>query len=463
MRILTLLALLTGLCGCHTDGVNSQSTAPAAPPERGPLPPAEAPDFTVTLRGAPAGEVLLIGHYMDQQFRAAEATADASGTVRFQREEPFEPGYYFAYYSDGSAAQFLLSEDQTFTLTADKDDVPGTARITGQQDSELLYDGLRYEATLQPRFAAAGEDRSQRTALARERSDHYTRVFADHPDRFYTAYKRAGQNPEIRTDLSEQDQVTAYRYDFWEGVDFSDPRLLRTPVIANKLKRYIGTLTPQNADSIKRAADFLLARVLDHPEYYQFIANNITLSYEPGKTQVMDGEAIHAHMIQNYFTRERAFWADSMTVYGLQQRADEMAHSLVGQPGPDITVPGLDGKPQRLYDLEQPYLIVYMYNPTCEHCIEETPRLVEYARGEPRVGVYAIALDTERDEWSQFVRQYGLGDFTNVMDPTNRSIYKTYFVDNTPELYLLDRDRTIIAKNLKPAQVARAIEIAEGG
>jgi peroxiredoxin len=167
-------------------------------------------------------------------------------------------------------------------------------------------------------------------------------------------------------------------------------------------------------------------------------------------------------MIQNYFTKERAFWSDSMTVYGLQQRADQMAYSLVGQQGPDITVPGLDGKPKRLYDLKKPYIAVFMFNPECEHCIEETPKLIQAYKGlKNELDIYAIALDTEDAKWKAFVKQYGLGDFTNVYDPTNRSIFKTYYVDNTPELYLLGPDRKIVSKNLKVEQLAQAIELAK--
>jgi peroxiredoxin len=171
----------------------------------------------------------------------------------------------------------------------------------------------------------------------------------------------------------------------------------------------------------------------------------------------MDGEAVYVHMINKYFTKEKAIWTDSMTVYGLQQRAGEMAQSLTGQPGPNITVPDVDGNPKTLYDLKAPYLIVYMYNPTCEHCIEETPKLVNFLRGRNDVEVFAVALDTEVAPWKKFIQDFGTQNWTNVYDPSNRSIYKTYFVDHTPELYLLNADRKIIGKNLKASQIEEVI------
>ncbi|MEL6355735.1 MAG: TlpA disulfide reductase family protein, partial [Bacteroidota bacterium] len=114
-------------------------------------------------------------------------------------------------------------------------------------------------------------------------------------------------------------------------------------------------------------------------------------------------------------------------------------------------------------DEKAPYVIVYMYNPTCEHCIEETPKLLNLVRSRNDIGVYAIAIDTEPEPWQRFVQQFGIQSWTNVYDPTNRSIYKTYYVDHTPELYLLNPDRIIIGKNLKPAQVAEVIQRDQEG
>ena len=49
-------------------------------------------------------------------------------------------------------------------------------------------------------------------------------------------------------------------------------------------------------------------------------------------------------------------------------------------------------------------------------------------------------------------------DWTNVFDPTNRAIYATYYVDNTPEIYVLNRNRTIIGKNLKVHQIETILQ-----
>lgn len=437
------------------------------------------PNIRVKTEGASLdGEVLLVASIGDQQYIVD--TGRVEGTVAvFEREVPYSRGVYLAYYPDKTAVQFMMDGDQEFSLSANKDDVAQSMVVEGSASNQLFYDTRRFEMDLQPRIQAANqalnglqsgsaeraEAQSALDKLLAERKGYMEQLFADNQDNFYARFKRAGQNPEVRKDLVLPDgspdneaQVAAYRKDFWTTVDFTDTALLRTPVVFNKLKRYMEELTPRNADAVKESADFLLQQVIDKPLYLRYFANWITLKYEPGKTSLMDGEAVYVHMIRNYFTPELAFWSDSMTIYGLQQRAGEMAQSLKGQPGPNITVNDLNGKPRTLYDEKAPYIMVYLYNPTCEHCIEQTPKVRDFAitrQGE--VGLYAIAIDTDEAAWRNFVQEYNMGAFTNVYDPTNRSIYKTYYVDHTPELYLLNPERKIIGKNLKATQVAQVI------
>ncbi|MCB0638032.1 MAG: DUF5106 domain-containing protein [Lewinella sp.] len=352
-------------------------------------------------------------------------------------------------------------------------------QIEGSLENTLLYENLRYEAAyqaevqpVQERVNSLPEGSAERQAAQAElqglidgRVAHLREVFAAHPQAFFTKFKQAGQNPTVRDGLSDTEKVYWYRHEFWDSVDFTDERLLRTPVIANKLKRYITELTNQHPDSIIASADYLLSLLppeAQESEYYKFFANWVALQYEPTKTTLMDPEAVFVHMVQQYFTYDKAFWADSVEVYALQQRASEMANSIVGKPAPNVKVPGLDGNLKTLFDLEAPYLVVYMFNPDCEHCQEQSPVLVNLyrrwqAQPNPEIDVYAIAVDTDEASWRDYVNKAGLGIWTNVFDSTNRSIYRTYYVDVTPEVYVVGPERTIIAKNLNVNQIEEVI------
>ena len=440
---------------------------------------AERPAIDIQITGMQPGLAYLIGTFADQQFRADSAQVDREGRMLFQPAAPYAAGLYYLWLPDRKTLQILLDEDQTFTLKTRAGELAAAMEAEGSLENELLYRNLKFEE----QYSAAATEASSRLQqlppdspryqeakvaldeLVERRKAHLEEIFSRYPSALFTQYKKAGQNPEVREIFNKDGtldtalQVYFYRTDFWENVDFSDERLLHTPVIANKLQRYIKTLTVQHPDSINAAAKFLVDQVLGYPEYYKFFVNWIALQYQPTKSSLMDSEAVFVFMVENYITQERAFWSDSLQTWALQKRAGEMAASLVGKQAPDVKAKGPDGQYHSIYEIEAPYIIVFMYNPTCDHCIEETPKLVRFYREWQSQGVevFAIALDTEDAEWKDFIARNGM-DWVNVFDPTNRSIYGKYWVDITPELYVLNPERKIIGKNLKVHQIEAIIQ-----
>lgn len=64
-------------------------------------------------------------------------------------------------------------------------------------------------------------------------------------------------------------------------------------------------MTPQNQDSLIKYTDVLMQLAWQNDEYYKVISNWIALKYEPGKTKLMDGEAVYSNIILKYFTPEK--------------------------------------------------------------------------------------------------------------------------------------------------------------
>jgi thiol-disulfide isomerase/thioredoxin len=462
----------------------SSRTPESAPTVNNSVPagPAESPEIHIEVQGMQAGTAYLIATYTDQRYRLDSAQVDATGKMLFKRAEPYPQGLLFAFMPDQSAFQIMVDEDQTFTMKTQKGNYNAMMTVEGSLTNEIMYRTLKFEDQQRMQFDAVAQRlravevgsqesykiKAEQVELTNIRKKFLDDIFAQYPNNLFTKFKMAGQNPDavnvFKADgvtIDTAKQVYLYRTNFWEGVDFSDDRLLATPVIANKLKRYITELTPQNADSIISATKFLVDKVLDKPEYFKYFTNYIALYYEPGKTPVMDPNAIFVFIAQNYFTKERAFWTDETQVEGIQKRAFEQQASLVGKKGPDVKAKDPNGKMRSIYEIKDPYILVVLFNPQCEHCIEEAPQLVRlHQEWKPKgLEVFTIAIETNDAEWKGFLAKNGMQNMINVYDPTNRAIYATYYVDNTPELYLLNPDRTIIAKNLKPHQVVQSIEI----
>ncbi|MBV6472271.1 MAG: Thiol-disulfide oxidoreductase ResA [Saprospiraceae bacterium] len=433
------------------------------------------------IKGLQPGKVKFIAVFADQNYIIDSAMADDLGRFGLKRTRPLPTGYFYCILPDYSNFHFMVGDEQFFSMTAEKSDIVSTMSVDGSIDNEMLYENFRMQEWLDPRLDSLYKRKSdtslpKATIAATEveidklngmRKEQLLRNQRQHPNALYTKFKTAGQNPEpvdVRKPNGEVDrelQLEYFRQAFWDNVDFTDERLLRTPVVANKLKRFIMDLTPQHPDSIIRQVDFVISKAMANKEMFKFVSNWIAIKFQPTQTKVMDGEAVFVHVLENYFdTKEKAYWASDKELAEFKKKVLEMKASLLNRQGPDVVSTDFYGMQRSIYELKEEFVVIFMYDPDCDHCQKETPLLKEFYKKWKSKGVeiFAIVLNSTDEEWRNFVNRYGTNEWINVHDPTNRSIYAKYFVDITPEIYVLNRDRKIIGKNLKAEQIPVIIE-----
>lgn len=469
------LFLLVSLLACKPEIEKSESTNTVVSPidQGNPNDPTNNPvmggptDIKMTiLDNSSMGTARIVGFYNDQNF-VIDTVQYSGGKLHYKNDKGLPQGLYYFVFPSNEVVQVVLAEDQQMEIEVRLSEVQNSIKIKDNKETEMLYQTARFEGEIIPKISSLAEKmkslpkdspeykqlKNERVKLDEERLKYIENQYRENPNSLFAHYKFGGQNPIVKEDVSEELQVFYYRKEFWDNIDFSDRRLLRTPMIGNKLKRYFKDITPQHPDSIFAAAKLLMEKVENHKEYFKVFANWVVLQYEPGKSTLMDSEAVFVNMVENYFTKEKNFWSDSLQVIAIQKRAYEMSASLIGKKAPNVISTDEFGKKQELLSKTADYLIVYMFNPECEHCIEQTPKLRDYwLKNKEEVDVFAIAIDTDDQKWREYIKKNNL-TWTNVFDPTNRSIYAKYFVDRTPELYVINKERVIIGKNLKVNQI----------
>jgi len=441
-----------------------------------------------TVAGQSGGHGKLIGVFGKQNFLVDSVAISNAGYMKFTEQsnpnaDSIVAGMYFILLPSQDFIQILVTDlDRHFSLKTSTNDLIRDMQVSNSITNELLYTNLKYQADLDQKFAevnnaieknAAGSEEktkaeTEKQSLLVERDAHVQWFAKNYPDNFFTKFKLAGQNPTLKEpklangEIDTIKQVYLYRNEFWDGVDFSDGRLMRTPVIHNKIEKFIGQLTDQRVDSLIKYADFVTEKAKADKEIFKYIVNFIALKYQPKKTTLMGGEAVYVNMIDKYFTQELAFWSNPTEINGLRREANEMKPSLLGKTGQDVTATDVNGKSVSLYDFKTPISVVFIYSATCEHCQEAAPEMQAlYKEWQPKgVEFYGICTDAEEAEWKKFVQKYGL-TFTNVIDPSyDSNYYKKYHIDITPEIYVLDNknNHKIVAKNLKPNQMPQFFE-----
>ncbi|MDX1407860.1 MAG: DUF5106 domain-containing protein, partial [Saprospiraceae bacterium] len=431
-------------------------------------------DVVLQVEGLEGGHAFLGGMLGDQYYTVDSFAVDKKGRISFTSAGPLEQGLYYAILPDRqSQVQLLLSEDQAFTLTTRLGDLVGSMVVEGSLDNELLYRNLKFEQQYQREYQAIRQRQAQaqpgspdalsleneRKAKLEERKAHIAQYSRDYPDAFFTSFKLAGQNPEVKEprlpsgEIDERMQLYLYRKEFWEMVDFTDGRLLRTPVYHNKLQKYFETLMPQQVDTIIKYADYLTRQSMQHDSLFKYTANWIGVKYK--EPSFMGADAVYTHMVLNFFTPELAFWSDPNEIRYLQQDARIRNLSLPGRTGQDLSLVGLNGEEVTLHGIDARMIVLFIYTPECDNCRKETPKVLEVYHEWRDRGVEVLGLCTLNDEavWKDYVAKGNL-DWINAYDPANPQdhTYK-WHVDITPELYVMNSDFEIVGKDLKAFQL----------
>lgn len=121
---------------------------------------------------------------------------------------------------------------------------------------------------------------------------------------------------------------------------------------------------------------------------------------------------------------------------------------LVGHPAPDFTVTDSDHTIS-LHDLRGKLVVLNFWAAHCGPCLEEMPSLVQLqARMGPEITVVGVGVDTNDQDYHQFLRQFGV-NFITVRDADKKS-FNLYGASGYPETTIIDRSGTVRRKFVGP-------------
>jgi thiol-disulfide isomerase/thioredoxin len=110
-----------------------------------------------------------------------------------------------------------------------------------------------------------------------------------------------------------------------------------------------------------------------------------------------------------------------------------------------------DFHPVSLYDIKSKYTLVYFWDPSCGHCKKVTPKLSELYKTKGKelgLEVLAVYIEADTSEWFKYIKENEL-NWINAADLLGKSNFRKYYdIYSTPVIYLLDRNKKIIAKRI---------------
>lgn len=136
-----------------------------------------------------------------------------------------------------------------------------------------------------------------------------------------------------------------------------------------------------------------------------------------------------------------------------QQQEQGSAAVQIGQPAPEISLPGPDGKVRSLSALKGKVVLLDFWASWCRPCRMANPHVVEIYKKYKDKGfeVFSVSLDRpgQKDAWVSAIQQDGLVWDNHVSDLQfwNCAPAATYGVHAIPQTFLIDRAGKIAAVN----------------
>ena len=422
----------------------------------------------------------ILGHYKynGQQFIAKDtARSDANGRMVFEGKENLPGGLYLILLpGQQKLVQLVYSGKETdFSLQTDTSRIVKSMVVKGSEENKIFYEYQQELANLSEEANALDlekklkPDQVSKSLIDKKLSDLQQKVtayqkkfLADHAETFTAKLLKVTKEPEIPPAPvlanGRKDSIWVFNYyknHFWDNFDFTDERMIRTPFLQPKLERYVKELIVQVPDSVNKDADALVkkATAAGNKDLRSQIIWYITSEYENPK--VVGTEGVFVHMAEKYYlSGEMEVSADAVKRIG--ERVNSMKPLLVNQVIPDLTLSDSDKKPMSIHGIKADYTVLFFYSPTCGHCKEAAPKLKEFYDEEKTKGVkvMTIATDQSPEDWKKFVEDYKLEDLYNGYDSTLKHDFRTeYDVYTTPTIYVLDKNKKIIARKMPIEQL----------
>ncbi len=434
-----------------------------------------------------ADQEAMLAYYLgSKQYVADTVDINGQGVATFTDNgtDTLYHGIYLIYLpKQNKYFEFLFTEPKVVLQTSIENPVKDMNVIQSEENKLFIkYLNFLSEARIRAENLRSQLENSSSTdsvaitqklsAIDVEVQNYISGFIEQHKGTFAAKTVKANQQIEIpnppenlsTTDEKRQFQYEYYYEHYWDNTDLTDDRIILSPWFEQRIDTYLNKLTIQHPDSLIKTAERVIALTNGNKYVKRYVVQYITNQYASSK--LMTAESVYVYMVNNYYTKEKAWWIDDNTLYKMQRRANALEPLLIGKKLPNFILESPQGKLVNLQNELGKYSVLFFYDPTCGHCKKDAPKMEEVRQSLADMGVafWGVALDIENskegiDKWKQFIEEKGLEKWQNVADlQGNYALLARYDIRSTPMVYVIDKEGEIILKRIGADQLGKVLE-----
>jgi peroxiredoxin len=430
-------------------------------------------EINLSVSGLKDSTLFLAYHFGDKQYITDTATLDARGHTIFSGNKTLPKGIYMIVLPGRNYFEILMDDDQQFAVSCSYNDYFNTLKFSGSVENLSFVEYQKSWMSMQ-REVSAISSRMQNNKQNEDSLRYLSAKQKSHEEEMKSYLKKvqkeSGDNllsvlvrsmlpidipdfsvPEGTLNRDSLLWVLRYNYNknhFFDNLDLTDERLLRTPILQGHLEAYFKVFELQPADSVNNDIARLIRRCQSNYKVFQFIS--VYLFNHFRESQIMGQDAILLKIADDIYLSGKADWVTKEFLEDLKKQTDLLRYNLIGMKAQDLVMDSYKGIYVSLYDVQKEFTILYFWEPNCGHCQEATPKLKEYydkAKNEG-VEVFAVCTTSDKPAWSKFIEDNKL-NWINGWDPERKTHFDYFYnIQSTPLVYILDKNKKIIAKKL---------------
>ncbi|MFD1315353.1 thioredoxin-like domain-containing protein [Namhaeicola litoreus] len=240
-----------------------------------------------------------------------------------------------------------------------------------------------------------------------------------------------------------QEYLSEAKLHFFDALDFKDEILKNSTFLSDRMIDYVFYLN--QAENMLAANDLQSQAIRD-------IEDKIAL--DPALKA-----RFYQNLITEYLAKDNAVMAEKI-LKKYEQLAPEFQNrafiaktkedlkTAVGSQAPEISWTDLEGQKTLNELTDYDYYVIAFFSSTCSHCQEEMPIFHDYILGINNLKVIAIGLEDENSFASYNTMTENFPEFINIMESEKweSHLVKSYGISSVPSFFVLDNEKTIIAK-----------------
>ena len=208
-----------------------------------------------------------------------------------------------------------------------------------------------------------------------------------------------------------------------------DLRILNSRLLKNKMDHYFDLILMSETDEyICERIDDLISRTNDCHEVRDYILWYLYSRY-------FNNDIIYIHLSDFYFSKLEINNLTQNIRNEIGKRADILRKITIGHLSPTFSYIDDEGNQIDLSKIDSENTILFFYKPDCQKCIREKRILGLIKNRQENLTILYINISEE--------------NYSKV----SQDIAVQYDITTTPSIYILDKEKRIIAKNIKAEDI----------